>query len=88
MIEAVQKGTKYFNLNAKTYGFQFSIGAAGQKIPPIVKLNKLQHLFEAKLPPHTFWYGEKAPLFIIDEVNGLRALSKDPDESEALHNLF
>ena len=85
-LNQFQKGTKYFNLNAKAYGFQFSIGAAGQKIP--LKLNKLLHLFKAKLPPHTFWYGEKVPLFIIDEVNELWALSKDPDGSEALHNLF
>ena len=83
-----KKAAQYFKLNAKGYGFQLSIGVAGQEIPPIVKLNKLLHLFEAKLPPHTFWHGAKAPLFIIDEANELRALSKDPNGNEALHNLF
>ena len=52
-LKQFQKATKYFNLNTKAYGFQFSIGVAGQKIPPIVRLNKLLHLFKAKLPPHT-----------------------------------
>ena len=37
---------------------------------------------------HSFEAKEKAPLFIIDKANELRALSKDPDGSEALHNLF
>ena len=75
-------------MDAKAYGFELSFGVAEEEIPPITKLNKLLHLFEDKLPPYTFWYGEKAPLLIIDEANELRALSKDADGNEALHNLF
>lgn len=59
-----------------------------EEVCPITELIKLLHLFENKLPPDTFWYGEKAPLLIIDEANELRALSKDADGFEAIHTLF
>ena len=48
-----------------------------ENVPPMKKLNDLLHSFEEKLPPYTFWHGEKAPLFIVDEANELRALTKD-----------
>ena len=87
-LEQFKKAARYFKLDAKAYGFELSFGVAEEEVPPITKFNKLLHLFEDKLPPHTFWYGEKAPLLIIDEANELRALSKDADGNEALHNLF
>ena len=87
-LQQFKKAAQYFKLDAKAYGFELSFGVAAEEVPPITKLNKLLQIFEDKLPPYTYWYGEKAPVLIIDEANELRALLKDPDGNEAVHNLF
>ena len=87
-LQQFRDAVKRFKLDAKGYGFEVSLGVVQDDVPPIRKLNDLLHLFEKKLIPHTFWYGEKAPLFIIDEANELRALTKEDDGNAALHNFF
>ena len=55
---------------------------------PIVKLNSLLDGFSAKLPPYSFWFGTKTPVFIIDEANELNALKSHPNGHAVIHNLF
>lgn len=88
-MDEFSRAAAYFELNAEGYGFHLSLGGVNRKkASPIAKLNNLLHSFEGKLPPHTFWYGEKAPLFIIDEANELGTLTKEKNGKAALHNLF
>jgi len=78
---------KNLKLDAGAYGFQ--IKTSDEKaMPPITRLNDLLESLTTKLPPHTFWHGCKAPVFIIDEANELGTLTGVTEGEAALHNLF
>ena len=70
---------KHFKMSASGYGFNLNTSFAEYPEPPVVKLNKLLALIQKKLPHYTYWYGAKAPIFIIDEANELGAVTKDRD---------
>ena len=75
-------------MSASGYGFNLNTSFAEYPEPPVVKLNKLLALIQKKLPDYTYWYGAKAPIFIIDEANELGAVTKDRDGNESLYNFF
>ena len=70
-LDQFMSAIKHFKMDASGYGFQLKTSFAQDPEPPIVKLNKLLDIIQGKLPPYTYWYGAKAPIFIIDEANEL-----------------
>jgi len=85
-MKQFRNAVKHFQLDAIGYSFQLS------RIPKveslIIRLNNLLHLFEVKLPSHTFWHGARAPVVMVDKVNELAALTTDDTGDKALHNFF
>ena len=79
---------KKLKVNASAYGFLLHVEVKQGSTDPIIKLNSLLDAFSAKLPPYTFWFDTKTPVFIIDEANELNALKSHPDGHAAIHNLF
>lgn len=75
-------------IDASLYGFQLHAELEKGSVPPITKLNILFAAIQDKLPPHTFWYGARAPVFIVDEANELSAITKATDGNDSLHNFF
>ena len=79
-----------FKLNAEASGVNFTAYIKEKNAPPVARLNDLLVSINGKLPPHMFWHGNKASIFIIDEANelSLNASKRKPDGHDTLHNLF
>ena len=79
---------KYFSLDCEMYRFKVKLGIKQTQAHPMSKLNALLAEMQKKLPPYTFWWGQKPPVFIIDEANELRTLVNQPNGEDALHNFL
>ena len=88
-LEQFVEAAEHCRLDAELYGFKLNLSIENPaNASPIARLNTLLSSMQKNLPPYTFWYGTKLPVFIIDEANELRAITKDPNGQAALHNLL